>query len=406
MANIYSLAAGQGNSTISGTTITNTGAGIANWMMLPTDYTTQAGVVNPTDLFVAQHSTPNMSVDVSAGSGYILNGSYALNSVSQNEFWRFVSDSLQTATIATADPSNPRIDLVCAKFNVAGTPDQNASNMVTIISSGTDTALKGTAAGAPSAPATPSNYLLLAQVTVGAGVTSIVQANITDKRARADIAANVDGWVPLVTSATFARASSTTITPPTGFDPTTVLCVGDKIKLTDTTTKYFYVTAVTSTLITIYAGSDYTLVGTPSSIWYSHGNAVGFPEWIDFTPVWSNLTVGNGTLYGRYQQFGKTLHFEVAFTMGSTSSMNANVPALTLPVSINSSWSYYIAIGIGTVLKAGAATYPANMIRSGEIFIGVLPSGTYIRGGGVTQNIPVTFTTNDGWFFSGTYETA
>ena len=40
----------------------------------------------------------------------------------------------------------------------------------------------GTPAGSPSAPATPKNSLVLAHIAVGASVTSIVTANITDFR--------------------------------------------------------------------------------------------------------------------------------------------------------------------------------------------------------------------------------
>jgi hypothetical protein len=42
--------------------------------------------------------------------------------------------------------------------------------------------LAGTPAGSPTAPATPANSISLATIAVGAGVTSILTANITDTR--------------------------------------------------------------------------------------------------------------------------------------------------------------------------------------------------------------------------------
>lgn len=182
MAILATVADGMGASTISGTTITNTGMTAANHMQVSQDFITNAGVVGATDLVTSQNGSPNMSVNVTAGTGYILNASYSANSTSQNKYWRFISDGTVNATIAASDPSNPRIDLVCAKFNTSATPDGTASNVVTIISSGTDSSLKGTAAGSPSAPAVPSNYLVLAQVAVAAGATSIVNANLTGRR--------------------------------------------------------------------------------------------------------------------------------------------------------------------------------------------------------------------------------
>ena len=44
--------------------------------------------------------------------------------------------------------------------------------------------------------------------------------------------------------------------------------------------------------------------------------------WTSYTPATVNLTVGNGTLVGRYKQIGKTVSWEVRFTLGSTSAIS------------------------------------------------------------------------------------
>jgi len=56
-----------------------------------------------------------------------------------------------------------------------------------------------------------------------------------------------------------------------------------------------------------------------------------FP-WQAWTPTLTNITLGNGTIVARYQQIGKTINFEVLFTMGSTSAMGS-VPQVSMPVS-------------------------------------------------------------------------
>jgi hypothetical protein len=83
-----------------------------------------------------------------------------------------------------------------------------------------------------------------------------------------------DGWLDPIETWTYASAS--TITVPSG--AASKYSVGDKIKLTQTTVKYFYVTAVADTLLTVTGGSDYTVANAAiTSNYYSHSNPVGFP---------------------------------------------------------------------------------------------------------------------------------
>jgi hypothetical protein len=77
-----------------------------------------------------------------------------------------------TLTVATADPSNPRVDLVCAYVSDVGT--SSSFGAVEIIT--------GTPGASPSPPSAPANSISLAQVTVPAGATSVTSGNITDKR--------------------------------------------------------------------------------------------------------------------------------------------------------------------------------------------------------------------------------
>jgi len=77
-------------------------------------------------------------------------------------------------SLNTADPTNPRVDLICATVNDAYYT--GSLNNVVI------QAIAGTPAGSPVAPALPANSITLATVAVGAGATSIINANITDTR--------------------------------------------------------------------------------------------------------------------------------------------------------------------------------------------------------------------------------
>lgn len=77
-----------------------------------------------------------------------------------------------SVSVAAADATNPRIDLVCV--NTSGA----------VVSSGADATCKGTAGATPAQPATPAGYVLLAAIAVAATVTAIHQANITPVAAR------------------------------------------------------------------------------------------------------------------------------------------------------------------------------------------------------------------------------
>lgn len=135
---------------------------------------TQTGVRRTNDLAVSQSATPAMSVSIAAGWGIIV-GDYTTNMGA----YSFYNDAATTATITTADPTNPRIDRICVTVSdsaYTGTTNTIAFNVVA-----------GTPAGSPVAPATPTNSISLATVAVAAGVTTILNANITDTRVRTKI---------------------------------------------------------------------------------------------------------------------------------------------------------------------------------------------------------------------------
>lgn len=92
---------------------------------------------------------------------------------------------------------------------------------------------------------------------------------------------NWDGWEDSNETWTYSSYDSTNktgvITVPS--DATLKYQPGDRVKFTQTTVKYGIVTKVTSTALTIYFGTDYSLANaTISSNYYSHiKSPVGFP---------------------------------------------------------------------------------------------------------------------------------
>lgn len=126
------------------------------------------GIVSPTDLAVTQNGTPNMSVNIAAGAAFI-----AGTESSTQGIYHLENDASVNVAISTANATNPRIDLIVAQ--ILDDQYSGSSHLGQIV------VVTGTPAASPSAPATPANSIVLAQVRVNASVTSILTANITDE---------------------------------------------------------------------------------------------------------------------------------------------------------------------------------------------------------------------------------
>tara|TARA_R110000868_G_scaffold234542_1_gene488243 strand:- start:580 stop:2007 length:1428 start_codon:yes stop_codon:yes gene_type:complete len=102
-----------------------------------------------------------------------------------------------------------------------------------------------------------------------------------------------DGWEPVSDSWSYSSVDGATgiVTVPSG--AALIYAVGMRVKFTQTTVKYFIVTAVTDTTLTLYGGTDYTLANAAiSAISFSTMKSpLGFP----MTPAKWNVTVIDST---------------------------------------------------------------------------------------------------------------
>ena len=136
--------------------------------------TTQAlwattGIINSASLLVTQNTPAGLSVVVASGWAAIVG-------TTQANMGTYVTynDANAVLSLNTADPTNPRIDLVCATVNDAYYTGSLNNVVLQVVA--------GTPAGSPVAPSLPANSISLARVAVGAGATAITNANITDTR--------------------------------------------------------------------------------------------------------------------------------------------------------------------------------------------------------------------------------
>lgn len=138
--------------------------------LLETTFGYRPGIAAAGDWAVTQNGTPNMSVNVAAGRG-LVDGT---ESSSQGMYF---CQSLTTTNvvISASNATNPRRDLVVGRIrdNEYATGPTSAFSLEVIT---------GTPAASPSDPTVPANCLVIARVLVGATVTTILNANITDLR--------------------------------------------------------------------------------------------------------------------------------------------------------------------------------------------------------------------------------
>ncbi len=130
--------------------------------------------------------------------------------------------------------------------------------------------------------------------------------------------------------------------------------------------------------------------------------------WQTWTPTYTNITVGNGTVTARYTQIGNlvTVYFE--FALGSTSTIGTS-PQVSAPVTPHSNYAdNEHNVGSSYLLDAGTNRYMGVLrMFSSTFLLEVLKSDvTYLQPKSVTATVPFTWTTGDKVHFTATYEAA
>lgn len=199
------------------------------------------------------------------------------------------------------------------------------------------------------------------------------------------------GWSKLPSNVTFSYVAANSFNI-VGGDFTSIIPKGTKIKLDQTSTKYWYVTQVNyvsgtnTTAVQIAVNNDYTLANAAiSNFFFSYqATPLGFPQLFNYTPTWlastTNPTIGNGTITGTFSMIGKMLTVNITVTVGSTTSIGSGVYKWGLPVS-TANRRY---VGTGYMLRSGTAfePWPTSNV---DIFAAIMTDylGLINVGGGV-----------------------
>jgi hypothetical protein len=141
------------------------------------------------------------------------------------------------------------------------------------------------------------------------------------------------------------------------------------------------------------ADGMYCTTNDTNSLWRHDGTSwlPQFTPWVDYTPAWTNLTVGNGVVVAKARYVGGDLHIRGNLTWGTTTSADGGVVYQTIPYSEMSD-----AAGAS---GAGAIRFAAASPAIGPAVIDIAASDTAINwfsiGGPMTDSVPSASTTGD-----------
>lgn len=154
-------------------------------------------------------------------------------------------------------------------------------------------------------------------------------------------------------------------------------------------------TATRDAVLTSPVTGDECIVGTTGYLYNSPSWVVVSGPWSSYTPTVTGITIGNGTVVGRYSKVVDTVIAEVLVTLGSTSAVTGGI-TVTLPTTSargklvgtavarpNASSSYslvayaaaastLVAIGVpGTngILNNTSSTSPATWASTGWLLV-------------------------------------
>jgi len=262
---LVSIVNSKGTATDDATAANVSVAGVTdgNLSHISEDFIAQQGVVDlSSDCKVTAQGTPDMTVNAAAGTAYIQSSTWTQNS-NTLRYYRDVCTigaSGSELTIGANASGSTRIDQVCTKIDTTvtggGTVDNTGSNVASYL----------VVVGTPGAgiPATPSDHLAVANITVANGASSITSGEISDVRQKAYM---VD-WQPINDSASYSSATTYSNTNTTYAGVITVgsggiqrYPIGQKITFKQPTDgrKYGVITKTTDTTITVFLGTDYDL---------------------------------------------------------------------------------------------------------------------------------------------------
>lgn len=167
-----------------------------------------------------------------------------------------------------------------------------------------------------------------------------------------------------------------------------------------TPTEGMFAVTLDDDVISYYNGTAF-VPALPIGAWQTYAPVISSGG---AAPVWAN---GNGVYnYAKFCQIGKTVHFAIRFTFGTTTTKSTTVTmSVSLPVtasSIDPISCQGRATVAGSTFALTAGTPTTTTI---QLFV-LNSAGTFATLSGALATVPATWVTGDIFILSGTYEAA
>jgi hypothetical protein len=245
----------------------------------------RGGIVDSGDFAVTQNGTPNMSVNVATGKLFLPGTENTYQGVYHCE-----NRGSLNVTVPAANATNPRKDMIVARIrdNDYGSGPTNSFAIELI---------QGTAAASPVDPTIPDNCWVIARIAVGAAVTTIVTANITDLRTSYLHASGHIGQQGLATGLNGVQICTT------GTLPTVGIKAGQLAWCTDNEGMWRY------------NGSTWSLVTTMPTAWVS---PTLLNSWVNWGSPYQGL---------QYRKVGDIVHLRGLVKFGTVATTIFTLPS-------------------------------------------------------------------------------
>lgn len=260
------------------------------------------------------------------------------------------------------------------------------------------TAVSNTGGGGSHNNIQPSivvNYIIKAKQS--AGVVATVVDNLTSTSGTNALSANQgkvlsdkinDGWNTLNVVLTYVGA----YTVDTSVDLTSILGIGDKVRITQTTNRYFSIISITASRITFTGGINNVVANdTIVNPCYSHiENPQGFPGYFYYVPDTNNTigTTGADSI-GYYRITGRQCSLVLNYKFGTGLSVNGTQMHFSLPVASNVA----VYCGSAYALDVGESHNCGNVFPENTTYFAITSSGP--SGSGWKSTIPFTWAAGD-----------
>lgn len=263
-----------------------------------------------------------------------------------------------TITVTTPTGPTTNVDLPASGVTAGTYGDATHVARVTIDAEGRATAASNVAitggGGVTSLDSITGAVALVAGSNITITDNSPIAGDITIA-ATGSTGTPTDGWVD-DTAETWTYVSATSFKV-TGVDVTAKYRKGARIKLTQTTVKYFVVTAsafAVDTTVTITGGTSYTLANAAIAANYHSYITIpqGYPFWFNYTPTFTGFSVNPGITLARFATVGLVCYMDLNFSFGTS---NATTFLISLPITADSTTGSGVNAGFVAPVDNGVA---------------------------------------------------